>query len=221
MKSSNELIRYFRVFYRPTEVFSDLASKEASLAETFVIILLSSALLVAGIFIVGDAVYTTFHNYAYSYLLEIVTSGQLFGYYLPYDYYGLVVLTDIIFCIKAWLLLSLLLLLFLRLFQQKLSFKRVTQVIAWSIFPFALIMFIVSFLCLGLKFLFPAFYSYVFFAILGIIFIIIAPIYIAKFLDRLKNISIYNSFRAYYLSLFVVFVIFTLNHAEKILDMLW
>ena len=226
MKSSNEISKdvlgkYFRVLVRPTDVISDLASKPVNLVETFIIIMLSSVLLVSGIFIVGDALYTTFHNYAYTYLLEIITSGQLFGYYLPYGDYALVYLTDIIFCIKAWIFLSLLLFLFLRLFKQPISIKRGAQVIAWSVFPFALIMLFVSVICMLFKNLLPGIYHYIYFGVLGIVFIVIVPIYICEFLDRLKNISVFNALRSYYLSLFIVFLIFTVNHAEKILDMFW
>ena len=226
MKSSNEISKdvlgkYCRVLVRPTEVISDLASKPVNLVETFIVIVLSSILLVSGIFIVGDALYTTFHNYAYTFLLEILTSGQLFGYYLPFDYYALVYLTDIIFCIKAWIFLSMLLILFLRLFKQPISIKRGAQVIAWSIFPFAIVMLLTSIISLLLKYWLPGIYHYIYFGVLGVIFIVIVPIYICGFLDRLKNVSIFNALRSYYLSLFVVFLIFTINHAGKILDMLW
>lgn len=226
MKSSNDiskdvLVKYFRVLVRPTDVFSDLSSKSVNLVETFIIIILSSVLLVSGIFLVGDALYTTFHNYAYSYLLEILTSGQLFGYYLAFDSYVLVYITDIIFCLKAWIFLSLLLFLFLRLFKQQISVKRAAQVIAWSIFPFTIVMFIASIISVLFKYLLPGIYHYIYFGILGIIFIVIMPIYIYGFLDKLKNVSAFNALRSYYLALFVVFLIFTINHAEKILNMLW
>ena len=226
MKSSNELskdvlVKYFRVLFRPTEVFNDLSSKPVNLVETFIIIVLSSVLLVSGIFLVGDALYTTFHNYAYTYLPEILTSGQLFGYYLPYDYYALVYITDLIFCLKAWIFLSLLMFLFLRLFKQQISIKRVAQVIAWTIFPFAVIMLLASIVSGLFKYLFPGIYHYIYFGILGIVFIVVMPIYIYGFLDQLKNVSVFNALRSYYLSLFVVFLIFTINHAEKILNMLW
>ena len=203
------------------EVFNDLSSKPVNLVETFIIIVLSSVLLVSGIFLVGDALYTTFHNYAYTYLPEILTSGQLFGYYLPYDYYALVYITDLIFCLKAWIFLSLLMFLFLRLFKQQISIKRVAQVIAWTIFPFAVIMLLASIVSGLFKYMFPGIYHYIYFGILGIVFIVVMPIYIYGFLDQLKNVSVFNALRSYYLSLFVVFLIFTINHAEKILNMLW
>ncbi|MHA1131162.1 MAG: hypothetical protein ACTSQQ_10190, partial [Candidatus Helarchaeota archaeon] len=175
----------------------------------------------SGIFLVGDALYTVFHSYAYSYPLEILTSGQIFGYYLSFSNYVLVFITDIIFCLKAWLFLSVLLFIFLRIFNQQVSIKRTTQLIAWSIFPFATVMFIASVLLLALKSIMPLIYHYVYFGIMGIVFLGVTPMILYMFLTKLKDISMYNVLRSYYLSLFVVFLILTINHADKILGIIW
>ncbi len=228
MKSSDEgsgdlLKNYFKVFYRPSEVVGDLFSKPMNLSQTFIIIVISSILLISGIFIGGGVLYTTFHDYAYTYPLEILTSGQVFGYYLPYgniNYYVLVFLTDFIFCIKAWLFLTVIFFAFLRLFKQQISIKRAAQVIAWSIFPFAIIMFGAALVCRGLQLILPGIYHFIYFGVLATVFIIIAPIVIHLFLEQLK-VSAYNAMRSYYLSLFVVFVIFTFNHADKIMNLIW
>jgi hypothetical protein len=226
MKSSSEevtdvLKTYFRMIYRPTHAIDDVVKKPVNLAYSFIIIVIASALLISGVFLVGGALYTTFHDYAFTYPLEYITSGQLFGYYLPYNSYVLVFLTDVLFCIKAWLMLSILLFGFLRIFGQKISIKQSLQVITWSIFPFAIIMFLVSVICLILKFILPMIYHYIYFAVLAGIFIVVAPIIIYMYLDRLKSISIYNALRSYYLSLFVIFAIFTINHATKLMNIIW
>ncbi len=226
MKSSSEnltdtLKNYFRVLYRPSEVVSDLSSKPVNLTETFIVVIISSILLVAGVFIVGDALYTVFQNYAFSYPLEILTSGQLFGFYLPLSSSLLVFIADIIFCLKAWIFLSVLFFIFLRIFKEQVSIKRVVQIIAWSLFPFAVIMFGAAVLCLIFKFIFPLVYHYIYFAIMAVVFLGIAPGMIQLFLGRVKDISGYNVLRSYYLTLFVVFVIWTINHADKILALVW
>jgi len=209
------------MIYRPTNAIEDIVKKPINLSYSFIVIVISSVLLISGVFLVGDALYTTFHDYAFSYPLEYITSGQFFGYYLPYNSYVLVFLTDVIFCIKAWLLLSILLFGFLRLFGQKISIKQTLQVITWSIFPFAIIMFLISVICLIFKFVLPMIYHYIYFAALAGVFIVIAPIIIYTYLDRLKGISIYNALRSYYLSLFVIFAIFTINHAPKFMNIIW
>ena len=226
MKSSSEEItdvlkNYFRMIYRPTNTIENVVKSPINLAYSFITIIIASVLLISGVFLVGGALYTTFHDYAFTYPLEIITSGQLFGYYLPYDSYLLVFLTDVLFFIKAWLLLSILLFGFLRIFGQKISIKQSLQVITWSIFPFAIIMLLVSVLCLGFKFLLPMIYHYIYYAALAGIFIVVAPIIIYMYLDRLKGISIYNALRSYYLSLFVIFAIFTINHATKLMNIIW
>ena len=213
--------KYFKIVYRPREVIGDITAKPVNLIETFIVVLISSVLLISGVFIVGGSLYTTFHDYAFTYPLEILTSGQLFGFYLPYDYYLLVFLTDIIFSIKAWLFLSVLLFIFLRVFKQEISIKRTAQIIAWSIFSFAIVMFGASLVCLGLKYILPAIYHYIYFGVLGTVFIVIAPIVVYQFLEQLKDVSVYNTIRSYYLSLFVVFMIFTFNHATKIMNLIW
>ncbi|MHA1650984.1 MAG: hypothetical protein ACTSYB_12385 [Candidatus Helarchaeota archaeon] len=225
MKSSNDgldivMKRYFRMIYRPTDVVEELASTPVNLMNTFIIVAVSALLLVAGIFIAGDALYTMFHDYAYSYPLEIVTSGQIFGYYLPFDYSVLVFITDIIFCIKAWVFLSILLFIFLRIFKYQISIKRVAQIIGWSIFPFGIIMFATSLVCLGLKYILPLIFHFIYFGVLAAVFIGIAPIIVYIFLQRF-NVSVYNAFRSYYLSLFIVFIIWTFNHADKVLSLVW
>jgi hypothetical protein len=227
MRSSNEvnipdlMKKYFRMIYRPSEVVADLSKESVNIVETFLIVIISSVLLIAGVFIVGDALYTVFHNYAYSYPLEVLTSGQIFGYYLPFSDYILVFITDIIFGIKAWLFLSVLLFVFLRVFKQQVSIKRTTQIIAWSIFPFAIVMFIASLICLALKNVLPLIYHYIYFGVLAGVFLGVSPIIVYYFLEHTKDVSMYNVLRSYYLSLFVVFVIFTINHADKILGIVW
>ena len=229
MKSSDESIgdllkNYFRILYRPTETIGDITSRPVDLTNTFIIVIISSVLLIAGVFIVSDAVYTTFHFYAYSYPLEQITSGQVFGYILPFDninYYGLVFLTDIIFCIKAWLFLSVLMIGFLKLFKQQLSIKRTAQMIAWSIFPLGIVMFVGSLICLGFKYLLPEIYYLIYFGILAAGFIVVAPVMIHLFLERFKGVSMYNAIRSYYLSLFVVFMILLINHPDKLLVSIW
>lgn len=218
------LKNYFRILYRPTEVVGDLTSKTVNLTNTLIMVILSSVLLASGVFIAGDAIYSTFHEYAFTYPLEMLTSGQIFGYYLPYNnvnYYGLVFLTDIIFCIKAWLFLSVLMYGFLRIFKQQISIKRTAQITAWSIFPLGIVMFVASLVCMGLKYILPAIYHFIYFGVLAVGFIVIAPVIIYLFLERIKDISVYNSIRSYYLSLFVVFLIFTINHSGKFLTLIW
>lgn len=226
MKSLNSLKsdsvkNYFRFLYQPSKVIQEIASKPVNLFETLIIILISSILLVSGVFLVGDVLYSSFQYYSYTYPLEILTSGQLFGYYLPQNAYVLVFISNIIFCLKAWIFLSVLLFGFLRLFKQQISIKWTAQIIAWGLFPFAILMFIASLICLGLKYIFPLIYHYVYYGILAAVFIGIAPLVIYYFLAQLKDVSVYNALRSYYLSLFVVFVIFTINHADAIMNLVW
>ena len=226
MKSSNNEIgdlvkNYFKFVYKPREVIDYVCSKPVNIVETFIVIIISSVLLISGVFIVGCSLYTTFHEYAFTYPLEILTSGQIFGFYLPFDSYVLVFLTDIIFCIKAWLFLSVLLFIFLRIFKQEISIKQTAQIVAWSIFTFAIVMLGASLVCLGFKYLLPAIYQYIYFGILAAVFIVFAPVIIYQFLERYKNVSIYNALRSYYLSLLVVLAIFTFNHADKFMNLIW
>ncbi len=229
MKSSSEgisdlLKNYFRILYRPTEVIGDLSSRPVNLANTLIMVIISGVLLVSGVFLAGDAIYTTFHEYAFTYPLEMLTSGQLFGFYLPYmnvNYYGLVFLSDILFVLKSYIFLTILLYGFLKVFKQKISIKRTSQLIAWSIFPLGIVMFIASLICMGLKFIVPGIYHFIYFGVLAVGFIVIAPVIIYLFLERLKDVSVYKSISMYYLSLFVVFLIFTINHAGKFLVLIW
>lgn len=230
MKSSNESVeldmkklmsQYFRMVHKPTEVIDELAQEDVNMLETLVVTIISGIILIAGVFIAGGILYTTFQSNALTYPLEILTSGQLFGFYISYYDYGLVFLTDLIFLLKAWIFLAILLYGFLRIFDSRISIKRAAQVIAWSIFPFALIMFVTSLICLGFKAILPLYYHYIYFGVLVAVFIIVTPILVMKFLERLNDVSYFNSMRAYYLSLFVVFLIFAFNHADKFLYQIW
>ncbi len=230
MKSSNESINldvkkvmrnYFRIIHNPTKAIDDLTQQEVNLLEILLVTIISGLILTAGVFMVGGILYTTFQNYALTYPLEILTSGQLFGQYLSFYNYPLVFLTDLIFILKAWIFLAILLFGFLRLFKQRISFRRTLQVVSWSIFPFAMIMFLASLACMGLKLAIPLYYHYIYFGIMTGIFIIVTPILVMKFLEQLGGISYFNSMRAYYFSLFVVFLIFAFNHGDKFLYQIW
>lgn len=220
--SSNDVLKnYFRILYHPTEAVEHITSKPVDLAVTFLIVIASSVLLIAGVLMVGDVLYSTFQYQVFSYPLEWLTSGQIFGYYMPYSYYALTFLTDIIFALKAWLFLSVLLLIFLRLFKHKISIKQSSQVIAWSLFPFAIVMFVTSVLCLLFKQIFPLIYHYIYFGVLAAVFLGIVPIMVILFLQRIQNVPIFDSMRAYYLTIFTVYVIWTLGHADKFMLFVW
>lgn len=213
--------QYFRMIHKPTEVVDELVKEDVNILETLIVTIISGIILIAGVFIAGGILYTTFQNNALTYPLEILTSGQLFGFYVSYYDYGLVFLTDLIFILKAWIFLAILLYGFLRIFKQRISLKRTLQIVSWSLFPFAIIMLLVSVVCLGLKYVIPLIYHYIYFGVMTGIFIIVTPILVMKFLERLNNVSYFNSMRAYYLSLFVVFLIFAFNHADKFLYQIW
>ncbi|MHA1265472.1 MAG: YIP1 family protein [Candidatus Helarchaeota archaeon] len=222
MKSSNKLLtNYFRILYQPTETVEDIVANPTSLLENFLLIILSGILLIAGVMIVGDALYSTFQYQVFSYPLEYLTDGQVFGYFMPYEYYGLTFLTDVIFVIKAWIFLGILLLVFLRVFKYKISIKQSIQIVTWSLFPYAIVMFATSMLCLGFKVIFPFIYHYIYFGVLAAVFLGIAPVIVTLFLEKLKGVSLYDSLRAYYLSLFIIFVIWTIGHADKFMLLVW
>jgi len=230
MKSSNDSVEldmkqmlgnYFRMLHKPIKVIDELAKKDVNILETLVVTIISAILLIAGVFIAGDILYTTFQSNALTYPLEMLTSGQLFGVYISFYDYTSVFLIDLIFILKAWIFLGILIYGFLRLFKQSISFKRMLQVVSWSLFPFALIMFLVSVVCLGLKFVIPLIYHYIYFGIMIGIFIVVTPILVMRFLEQSNEVSYFNSMRAYYFSLFVVFLIFAINHADRFLYSIW
>ncbi|MHA1271633.1 MAG: hypothetical protein ACTSPY_17710 [Candidatus Helarchaeota archaeon] len=216
MKSSSEKFRfikdYYQIIIKPSQTINKIMESPINLIKTFIIVCISSILLVSGVFLMGGTAYNIFFEQYSSFILERLTSGQLFGYYLSRDQYLLVFFSEFIFCIKAWIFIAIVFYIFLRFSKQEINIKKVLEINAWSIFPFSWILFIISLISYLFKFILPLIFHYIFYGSILIIFIVLVPYWMLKFSEKLNIESPYLTFRSYYLTLVVVFILYTITH---------
>ena len=115
-----------------------------------------------------------------------------------------------------WFFVSIVFYAFLRLFGLETKLGTVLSKVTWTIAPYSWIIFIYSMVCLLLKFILPLLYHYIFYIGVASIFLVIAPIVIQKFYDNVY-ISPYKLLWAYFLTIFVIAVIWSFNHYNIVL----
>ncbi|MBD3228478.1 MAG: hypothetical protein GF329_09845 [Candidatus Lokiarchaeota archaeon] len=222
MKSSNkslnlELIKdYYFIISRPSNTIDKIANNAVDLFRSLIIVIISSLLLLSGVFILGGSVYNIFFEQSSSFIFEQLTSGLLLGYYISRDQYILVFISELFFCIKSWIFISLIFYILLKIFKENVKITRVLQIISWSIFPFAWIIFIVSIINLIFKLVLPLIFHLIFYGTILAVFIIAVPYWLCKFSDNL-SIKTFNIYRSYYLTLFIIFILYSINHYNVLL----
>ncbi|MHA1229413.1 MAG: hypothetical protein ACTSRP_01765 [Candidatus Helarchaeota archaeon] len=216
MKSWNENLSfikdYFLIIINPSKISDKINKEPVNLLKSLLITLISSIILIAGVFIAGGTLYNIFFEQYSSYFLEIITSGQLFNYYLTHDQYILVFFSEVIFLIKMWAFTSFIIYILLKLLKENVRLSKILNMITWSISPFAWIFFIVSLISLLFKFIIPLFFHFIFYGSILIVFVLIIPYYLLNLSKNLSLKSNYNLYLSYYLTLVILFLIYTLNH---------
>ena len=176
--------------------------------------MLSAFILLLGIFIVGGTIYNVFYEQYSTFILEQLTSGTLFGFSMSRYDFVFVFLSAFIFIIKSWLFFSIMFYLFMRIFGETENIKDTMIRFSWTIYPYAWIIFIFSMISLLFKLILPFVFHYIFFIGLGVIFIVFIPITLQRFYDNSEreSVSSYMVYGSYYLTLFVIILLWTYNH---------
>jgi hypothetical protein len=205
---------YFKIVFKPNETIDIINRKEKDLLESLMLVLLSGAIFLFGIFLVGDLIYNVFFEQYSTFYLEQITSGTLFGFEMSRYDFVFVFINELIFIMKSWLFFSIGFFLFMRLFGEKESIKDIMVRFSWVIYPYAWAIFGFNMLCWLFKFLLPLIYHYIFYVGLAVFFIVIVPITLQRFYNRMETekVSEFKVLVAYYMVLFVAVLIYGYNH---------
>jgi len=218
LKSSNKsegfLKNYIKIVLKPDETIKKINEQKHDLLESLIIVMLSAFILLLGIFIVGGTIYNVFYEQYSTFILEQLTSGTLFGFSMSRYDFVFVFLSAFIFIIKSWLFFSIMFYLFMRIFGETENIKDTMIRFSWTIYPYAWIIFIFSMISLLFKLILPFVFHYIFFIGLGVIFIVFIPITLQRFYDNSEreSVSSYMVYGSYYLTLFVIILLWTYNH---------
>jgi len=205
---------YVELVVRPSEITDRIAEMKPDLLAAFIAIVLSSVLITLAAFIAGGTALEIYQYQISTFLVELLTTPFPSPASITVLDYPVVLLKDIAFFVKMWLVFSVLIFVFMRFFREKVSLTDTLVFSAWTISPWAIIGFLFGPLSLLLKFVIPLLYQYVFiFSLLTLAFIV-APAVFIRALAMSRSIPVYKATVSYMLSLFVLYLIMTLNHAD-------
>jgi hypothetical protein len=221
LHKTKELIKiFFKITIKPRGTIKDFDISDQNPLMSFIIILFSGIIFLTGIFIAGDVIYSIFFEQYSTFILEQLTSGYLFGFWISRYDFVLVFLNSLTFIIKSWLFFSLTFYIFMRLLRERQNFEKLLNMFAWIIYPFSWIFFLFSLICNLLKYIIPLYYHYIFY--LGLIgfFLVVVPIFLHIYYnnqDLEKKPNLYKIIWSYFLTIFVIIILWTYNHYDLIL----
>lgn len=207
----------------PTEFYSELKESEDNALQALTTLLLSSFLLVGTIFLGelifgSDLIYTFFDYQANTFILQQYTTFQFFGFYIGSSQYLLLFLDKIFFLVKMWLLVMGVIFLTALILQEKKHMKitKTFEVLAWSSTPLIVLAGITA-LFLGIRFLIPLYYNWVYYFIVLCFLVILIPAYIILGLGKTSAISFFRRMVLTFSPIVVIYILWTLTHADILL----
>jgi Yip1 domain len=207
----------------PTEFFSELKESESGASKALITFLLSSFFLVGTIFLGeiifgSDLIYSFFDYQANTFIFQQYTTFQFFGLYIGSNQYLLLFFDKIFFLVKMWLLVIGVIYLTGLILQEKkhLNITKTFEVLAWSSTPLIMLAGI-TILFLGIRFIIPLYYHWVYYFIVLCFLVIIIPAYIIVGLGKTSSISFFRRMVLTFSPIVVIYVLWTLNHADILL----
>jgi hypothetical protein len=207
----------------PTKFFSELNKSESNALKALTTLLLSSFLLVGTIFLGeiifgSDLIYSFFDYQANTFIIQQYTTFQFFGFYIGSTQYFLLFLDKIFFLVKMWLLIIGVIYLTALVLQEKkhMNITKTFEVLAWSSTPLIVLAGITA-LFLGIRFLIPLYYHWLYYFIVLCFLIVLIPTYIILGLGKTTSISFFRRIVLTFSPMVVIYILWILNHAEILL----
>ena len=207
----------------PTKFFSELNKSESNALKALITLLLSSFLLVGTIFLGeiifgSDLIYSFFNYQANTFIIQQYTTFQFFGFYIGSTQYLLLFLDKIFFLVKMWLLIiGVIYLTALGLQEKKhMNITKTFEVLAWSSTPLIVLAGITA-LFLGIRFLIPLYYHWLYYFIVLCFLIVLIPVNIILGLGKTTSISFFRRIILTFSPMVVIYILWILNHAEILL----
>nr|MDO8109448.1 hypothetical protein [Candidatus Sigynarchaeota archaeon] len=178
-------------------------------------VLVAGAVFLASTVLLGGSVYATLYYYKTTFLPEMLLGGQLFGFIIPPGNIAAVFIDGLLSCVKEWLLFSVIIYIFSRITRDDVNFHVVARVVSICIAPLAVYSAILLPASFVVMLFAPSVYNYVF--LLGMIFLVLAT-GIRNFVVCTRagkpGISIRKAMLLYLAAVFLLYLIFTINHYE-------
>lgn len=205
----DNLTDFFLILFKPKKIIEKRAKENPDILNSLIIILISSGIFSLSLLLAGNMAYNTVHTMFTSYLLEILTSGALFGFYLPASNVVLTILSLIIFWMKMWLFGSFIYWGLMKIFKQDVSYASASEILAYTVAPLSILLLAISGVTAIINIFIPVYFIY----LLPIPTLVLAltPVYQIYF-NKERDVSIKASLWAFFLQLFILAGIYLLNH---------
>ena len=209
---------------QPTEFFSDLSKEEPKTLQALITLLLSSVVLVGAIFLGelifgSDLIFNEFDLQTETYIVQQLTTGQLFGFYIGSTQYTLLFLDKIFFLIKMFLIFIGVLYLTALMFREEKELKitKTFEITAWSSTIF-LILGGITVIFLGIRFIIPLYYHYIYYGTFVTFLVVLFPSYLITGLGKSTSISIYKRMIIVFSPMILFFMLWLVNHSDMLLS---
>lgn len=205
----------------PTKLFVDISKEEASPIRSIAMLLLSNGVLIfvimlGQILFASDLIYTTFDYQTNSFIIEIYTSMKFLGYYIPSNLLPLIFLEKLIFMMKMWIIPMLFVYILIYFSKEEVDFMKVFEVFSWTS-SVLLILAGITAVFLGIRFIQPLYYHYIYYLIFVAFFVLVIPIYLIVGLGKISGLSLYKRTLLILSLIPVFFILWTYNHSFIIL----
>jgi len=204
-----DLTDFFLILFKPKKIIEKRANKKPDFLNSLIIILISSGIFSLSSLLAGNMAYNLVHTMFTSYLLEMLTSGTLFGFYLPATNVVLTILSLIIFWMKMWLFGAFIYWGLLKIFKQDVSFASASEILAYTVAPISILLLAVSGVTAIINIFIPVYFIYL--LPIPTLVLALAPTY-QMYFNKERDVSIKASLWAFFLHLFILAGIYLLNH---------
>ena len=217
--SQNKLWNFFKDYFSmirsPSKTIDRLNSREPNLLKALLVVLISSAIFLGGIFIYGDPVLFYYDFYSSNFILEQATSFTSFTYFTYTTHMGIIFIKHLLFWIKIWVILGLLIYVLSRVLKiEKITLERTLEMTAWSMFPWLAISIIFIPIMMLFNLIIPAYAYVIYFPVVVGIIAIIAPCLFSAFIYKKYKISSFKSTFPYIFSLLILYAVWMYSNTE-------
>ncbi len=210
--------------FQPTRFYEELSDTEPNILKALLTLLISSVILVGTIFLGellfgGDLIFNEFDLQTETFIIQQLSTLQLCGYYIGSNQYLLLFFDKVFFLIKMWLIFIGVVYVSAFIFRKEkaVNITKSFEVMAWSSNVF-LILSGITVLFLGIRFITPLYYHYIYYGIFIAFLVVIFPAYFINGLGKATRISLYKRMIFVFSPMVLFFVLWLVNHSDILLS---
>jgi hypothetical protein len=166
----------------------------------------------------SDLIYATFDYQVNTFIIQQLTTFQVFGFYIGSDQYLLLFLDKVFFFVKMWVVFLGTVYITAWAFQvnKKIRITKTFEVIAWSS-SLLLVLAGITAIFLAIRLILPLYYHYLYYLIVLIFLIILFPAYLILGLGKTTSLSLFKRMILIFCPMVLFFILWTYNHSMIIL----